>query len=57
MDAQTIIQTGLLAVAAWGLVRFVSDVEKLGKRMDAAEKAINDCCGERRRRPRNATRG
>lgn len=47
LDVQTIVGTGLLAITAWGLLRFVAVVDGLGKRMEQMEDRLNDCCERR----------
>lgn len=42
VDAPSIVTAALLAVAAWGMVRFVAQVDRLERRVD-------DCCTKHRR--------
>lgn len=56
LDLQTIVGTGLLAITAWGLLRFVAVVDDLGKRMESMEDRLNDCCERRKQTERRARR-
>lgn len=56
LDLQAIVGTGLLAITAWGLLRFVAVVDGLGKRMESMEDRLNDCCERRQQTERRARR-
>lgn len=50
IDAQTLIQSLLLAAAAWGLLRFVRDVDSLSDSVRELQQQVKDCCTTPRRR-------
>ncbi len=57
-EVQTLIGYVIQALAVWGLVRFVGQVDRLGERLTELEQKLSECCGGRRRtdRPRSPIR-